>query len=521
MKKLVLLSLILAASAAGLQAQVVINEVLASTTSTDTEFFELYNTTGAAVDLTGWTLDTIESDGGNAGFGTPDNTYTFGAVSIPAGGYFLAINAGAQTAFGVTGDDTLPDNFFENSSSTYVLSDASSNVISTVFITDGGPGDVANIGGTTITPDIIVGPDGTFFPAGFYRLGDGSSAPLILEFSPIPAPSATPGSANPNVPVAIAESAGNLEISFPTVDGLIYQLQSSSTLSGFTDVVGESLPGTGAIESFTQPVPAAGNKDFYVVYPSQTAVIPPQPPLVESLSTVFANIGDTITVSGINLETATAVTINGLSASFTVDLVDLIVTVPSGATTGFLEVTNPDGSDVTANLIVITDPSLFVFSTDFSTGLSGFLPYSFGSPTEDWTLSGYEDTNYVGISGFDLLDGPCDDWLVSPSINLAGLLNAYMLLGHERDFSGPALEVKVSTDYTGGDPTLATWTDLPVALAPNIADSTGPVTDTGITSLSAYDGQTINIAIRYTSIGDGTGVDESARDRIHYFAVGG
>jgi hypothetical protein len=57
---------------------------------------------------------------------------------------------------------------------------------------------------------------------------------------------------------------------------------------------------------------------------------------------------------------------------------------------------------------------------------------------------------------------------------------------------------------------------LDVTLA---GDSTFELTDSGIVDLSAYDGQTIYIAIRYTSSGTASG--EAATDRIHYFAVGG
>ena len=51
----------------------------------------------------------------------------------------------------------------------------------TVFVTDGGAGDAANIAGTTVTADDTVGPDGSFLPAGFRREGDGSIT--ILAFN--------------------------------------------------------------------------------------------------------------------------------------------------------------------------------------------------------------------------------------------------------------------------------------------------------------------------------------------------
>ena len=61
--------------------------------------------------------------------------------------FFLFANSLAQTAYSVNADVTLPDNAIENSSYTIVLRNAVDDVINTVFVTDGGEGDLANIVG--------------------------------------------------------------------------------------------------------------------------------------------------------------------------------------------------------------------------------------------------------------------------------------------------------------------------------------------------------------------------------------
>ena len=58
----------LAGIAAATNANVTINEVLGSTASSDTEFIELYNTSGAAIDLTGWSIELWDSDVDSTGF---------------------------------------------------------------------------------------------------------------------------------------------------------------------------------------------------------------------------------------------------------------------------------------------------------------------------------------------------------------------------------------------------------------------------------------------------------------------
>jgi len=202
MKKLSLLGIAVAAGVGVSQAQgaVVINEVLGSTTSTDTEFIELYNTGPTDVDLTGWTIELWESDFLIPGLvpGTQDGGSPYAldisanGTIIPAGGYALLANAEAQTAFNVVADITLQNNAIENSSYTMLLKDDLGNIINSVFVRDDDPDDQANDGTNIIVPDLTVGPDGSFLPAGFTRDTPGGATVSILEFSPKPAPSATP-----------------------------------------------------------------------------------------------------------------------------------------------------------------------------------------------------------------------------------------------------------------------------------------------------------------------------------------
>src|SRR5439155_13677201 len=71
-------------------------------------------------------------------------------------------------------------------------------------------------------------------------------------------------------------------------------------------------------------------------------------------------VGTSVTISGTNFTGATAVTFNGVSASFTVTSPTAIqATVPAGATTGPLSVTTPGGTVTSFNAFTVNP--LFIF----------------------------------------------------------------------------------------------------------------------------------------------------------------
>ena len=197
MKKALITAAIIATSGLAHSA-IFINEFLGSTTSTDDEFIELYNSGSTTTDLSGWSIEIWDSDtGGTFGGSDGGSPHDISSGSIPAGGFFLLANPEFGSNYAATPDAALPANAIENSSFTMILVDASSSVVDSIFVTDGDAGDSANQNGVAFSAAATVGPDGPFLPAGAYRVGDGSSVFDFLEFSPKPAPTATPGSANP------------------------------------------------------------------------------------------------------------------------------------------------------------------------------------------------------------------------------------------------------------------------------------------------------------------------------------
>ena len=138
-----------------------------------------------------------------------------------------------------------------------------------------------------------------------------------------------------------------------------------------------------------------------------------------------------------------------------------------------------------------------ILDDGFEGGMCQWTPYSV-SGDQEWVL----DTSHgnpgscAKMSGYAGGSNENEDWLISRAIDLNGLPTATLTFETARNYSGPDMEVKMSTDYAGnGDPYLATWTDLSATL------STGSWswTPSGDIDLSTYINQEIYIAFVYYS----------------------
>ncbi len=89
----------------------------------------------------------------------------------------------------------------------------------------------------------------------------------------------------------------------------------------------------------------------------------------------------------------------------------------------------------------------------------------------------------------------CETWLISPAFDLSNTTSPNLSLTSDMNYSGPALEVYATTNYTG-DATTTTWTQLSVPLDP---DNSGWNTfySSGDVSLSAYKSTGVRIAFKY------------------------
>lgn len=128
------------------------------------------------------------------------------------------------------------------------------------------------------------------------------------------------------------------------------------------------------------------------------------------------------------------------------------------------------------------------------------------NPSVMWVPSTFGADKFAKINGF--ISGPgntnSECWLISPSIDLSAANDPVLSFRTAANFNGTVLKVKVSTNYTSGAPSSATWTNLTVALS-----STGySWTPSGNISLNAYKSSNTRIAYSYTSTTSGSKVYE-------------
>lgn len=148
------------------------------------------------------------------------------------------------------------------------------------------------------------------------------------------------------------------------------------------------------------------------------------------------------------------------------------------------------------------DPSSLsaTFNTCTQGGAPGnnFTTFSVtGAQLWQCTSFGRNGSNGVQINGFSGSAQDNEDWLISPAFNLSSFNVPVLSFYSLSTFIGPALEVLVSTNYSGsGSPAAATWQPLPVLL-PVTGSNAWQMSDNII--LSAYKTAGVYIAFKYKS----------------------
>ncbi|MEO7765991.1 MAG: choice-of-anchor J domain-containing protein, partial [Ferruginibacter sp.] len=444
---------------------IVINEVYGgggnSGADYKNDFIELYNPTGTAVSLNGWSVQYGSATG--ASWSGKSNL----TGSIPAHGYFLV-----QESAGTGGTLDLP---VPDATGTISLS--------------GTAGKVALVASTTALSGACPASSSFIDLVGF-----GLTANCFEGAAPAVAPSNT---------TSVQRSPKGFDSNNNNTDFIVAApTPRNSVVDSLPPVITSLSPAddaTGVATSFTASIT-----------------------FNENIQKVSGNITIKKTADGSTIKifdvAAPEVSAIGPMVSFSVNSLAF-------NTGYYIEISAGAFKDGDDNAIAgISGASAWNFTTSPTppAGILG-IPYSFNScginlpdgftqfnitGQQTWACSAFgrdaanppsgNAPNGLGMNGFaNGIDNTNEDWLISPSFDLTGTNFPLLSFWSRTAFAGATLQLKVSTDYSGtGDPTLSNWTDINGKFP-------GQVTDVWTLSqdinLSAYKTANTYFAFVYTS----------------------
>lgn len=111
----------------------------------------------------------------------------------------------------------------------------------------------------------------------------------------------------------------------------------------------------------------------------------------------------------------------------------------------------------------------------------------------NWTASTFSGQNFAKCTNFSGSNVACETWLISPPVSIATSTNPNLYFQSACNYTGAQMEVWVSTNYTSGAPSTATWTQL----SPTLSPGSWTFVSSGTVSLAAYKTATTRVAFKY------------------------
>ncbi len=501
-----------------------INEVLASTVSTDVEYIELIGTPGES--LAGKSLIIVEGDTGSPQ-GTVDRRFDFTDETIGDNGFLLLGNTLVTSTYGVTPNIVLADNYIENSTFTIALVETASLsgtavsgtevLLDAVAVTDGGAGDLAYFGAP------VVGPDGTFLPAGVGRVADGVDTDTAADFklldfnlsATVNTPTAGTFALDDVAEVKIHDIQGETNLADGTLVGVAGAADESPLLGAavrIQGVVTQVMPGLGGFYVQEEDADADGN-----AFTSEGIFV---------ASSAVVAAGDLVTVEGTVLEvggeTRLAASAVGVDATG--------VALPEATVISFPTATvlrDKDG-DYVANLeayegMRVTIPEEMTVSELFQLGRFGTMRLTSEGRIETFTQSnapsvaGYQDhLKDVGARSIVIDDGssvqnPTD--LLVPFLGADGTLDGGDVFRMGDSYAGLTGVLSFSEDSASSseEPEYRLHTPTDGSLTQNNPRDAAPADVGGTLRVASF-----NVLNYFTSIDDNaakTGPDGSQEAR--------
>ena len=119
---------------------------------------------------------------------------------------------------------------------------------------------------------------------------------------------------------------------------------------------------------------------------------------------------------------------------------------------------NGNSSSVVTRNITILDLNPLFFENFETSGLNQMTVANV-SGTYAWVTASYGGNTYAYANAYN--QGATETWLTTPAITPLNAGGVVLTFSSAKNYTGPGIQVKYSTDYTGtGSPAAATWTDI-------------------------------------------------------------
>lgn len=148
----------------------------------------------------------------------------------------------------------------------------------------------------------------------------------------------------------------------------------------------------------------------------------------------------------------------------------------------------------TANYVIMSDV-VIITSQDWEGDMNDWTFVNIAG-NKPWIIGEHNGNHYANANGYgDDVDN--EQWCISPALDLSARAyqNVTLTFMNAMKFNGPALELYISDDYDGQDPTAATWEPLEYTQS----EGNYEWTESGEIALDEYIGRTCHIGFRYIS----------------------
>lgn len=163
-----------------------------------------------------------------------------------------------------------------------------------------------------------------------------------------------------------------------------------------------------------------------------------------------------------------------------------IIDYKTDGTAPTAEIVMPDVSII--NFVDFEDLTFGEWTTYSVLGDQVWEIATYGNPNGCAKMSGYSGEAYNN-----------EDWLISPAFDLDDYANEVFTFESAMNYEGPAMEFLLSSDYSSGDPTAASWE----AISFTPSEGGWAWQPSGAIDLSSYTG-VVHLAYKFTSTSDGS-----------------